>query len=158
MFKKAFFGFASKFEYGLTKGYHFHSLIFLDGSLKRTDIVIAKLIGDYWNGTLTKGNGTYFNCNAKKEEYLYRGIGMINRSEEDLINNLKYHAANYLCKTDYYIKLITTGKDRAFVRGNKPKPKTKGRGRPRSKEMNVQQGGFPPLIANDAFYPPYLDR
>lgn len=147
MFKGNFLGFASKFEYGLSKGYHFHSIIFLRGSKKRTDVLIAKLIGEYWNNALTKGNGLYFNCNAKKEEYLYRGIGMINCSEEDLIDNLKNRAANYLCKTDYFIKLITTGNDRAFVRGNKPGPKIERRGRPRSKGMGAQQEGSPILIA-----------
>jgi hypothetical protein len=137
MFKNAFIGFASKFEYGLMKGYHFHSLLFLDGSQKRTDVLIAKMIGDYWNTVLTKGNGTYYNCNALKEKYQDLGIGMINYSDEGLMVNLKERVAPYLNKTDYFIKLVTTGKDRAFIRGNMPKAKTEKRGRPRSKAKSA---------------------
>lgn len=133
MLKDAFLGFASKFEYGLMKEYHFHCLIFLDGSKVREDVVIAKIIGDYWKTTLTEGNGLYYNCNAHKEQYQNLGIGMINYSDEGLMSNLKEHVAPYLNKTDYFIKLITPANGRAFIRGNRPKPIAKTRGRPRSK-------------------------
>ena len=147
MFKKKFFGFASKFEYGLMKGYHFHSLLFLDGSQKRTDVLISKMIGDYWSNTQTKGKGLYYNCNARKEKYLHLGVGMMNHSDEGLISNLKEHEAPYLNKTDYFIKLITTGKDRAFIRGIMPKPKTEKRGRPRSKAMSALPGAEQAIVS-----------
>ena len=105
------------------------------------------MIGDYWNDTLTSGNGTYYNCNAHKEQYQNLGIGMINYSDEGLMVNLKEHVAPYLNKTDYFIKLITTGKERAFIRGVLSKPKTEKRGRPRSKANSALQGSSPPLVA-----------
>lgn len=146
MFKDYFLGFASKFEYGVLKGYHFHSLIFLDGSQVREDIVIGKIIGDYWNTTLTDKRGVYFNCNANKDRYLHLGIGMINDSDKELVYNLKEYVAPYLNKTDYFIKLITPDNSRAFIKGNMIKPKAKKRGRPRTKTPDKLEDSFSPLV------------
>jgi Inovirus Gp2 len=146
MFKDSFLGFASKFEYGWAKGYHFHSLIFLHGSQVREDIGLAKMIGDYWNDTLTKGKGLYYNCNARKEKYLHLGVGMMNYSDDGLISNLKEYVAPYLNKTDYFIKLITPDKSRAFIKGNMIKPKAKKRGRPRSRTPDMQKDSFSPSL------------
>jgi hypothetical protein len=131
--KESFLGYASKFEYGIEKGYHFHSFIFLDGSLVREDVSLGKLIGNYWNTTLTKGSGVYHNCNARKDSYQYPGVGMISHNDDQLMDGLKNHAAPYLTKMDYYIKLIAPKGQRTFVKGITPKPKKDARGRPRSK-------------------------
>jgi Inovirus Gp2 len=146
MFKDSFLGFASKFEYGLAKGYHFHSLIFLNGAINRIDVVIGKIIGECWNTTLTEGNGLYYNCNGHKERYKLLGIGTINNYDVDLMSNLKEYVAPYLNKTDYFIKLITPDKSRAFIKGNMIKPKAKKRGRPRSRTPDRLEDSFSPSV------------
>ncbi|MGV8283108.1 YagK/YfjJ domain-containing protein [Pseudomonas aeruginosa] len=63
-FKSSLLGYIWKLGYGLEKGYHYHVMLFLDGSQKRQDVTIAKIIGEHWNNEITKGEGNYFNCNA----------------------------------------------------------------------------------------------
>jgi hypothetical protein len=136
-------GFAWKLEYGLEKSFHYHVLLMLDGSKVREDVTIARLIGDHWNETITKGKGLYYNCNAFKEGYKFCGIGMINHSDMALREGLE-KAALYLTKPDYYIKLIAPDDGRTFGKGNMPKPRTGSRGRPRTKsvpkENNLERG------------------
>lgn len=128
-----FAGFAYKLEYGLEKNFHFHILVFLDGSKVREDATIARLIGEHWNKNITAGKGLYFNCNAIKLEYKSCGIGMINHSDTEVRENFKVKVATYLTKTDYYIKLVAPGNGRTFGKGNMPKPKISKLGRPRIK-------------------------
>lgn len=129
-FKSSLLGYIWKLEYGLEKGYHYHVMLFLDGSQKRQDVTIAKIIGEHWNNKITKGEGNYFNCNAQKETYgKYLGIGMISHADHEKIRNLE-KAATYLSKADYYASLITKG-GRTFGKGNMPSERYKPLGRPR---------------------------
>lgn len=129
-FKSALLGYIWKLEYGLEKGYHYHVMLFLDGSQKRQDVTIAKIIGEHWNNEITKGEGNYFNCNAQKETYgKYLGIGMISHADHEKIRNLE-KAATYLSKADYYASLITKG-GRTFGKGNMPSERSTPLGRPR---------------------------
>jgi len=123
-------GFAWKLEYGLEKSYHHHVMLFLDGSKVREDVTIARIIGDYWNNTITAGKGLYYNCNAYKSGYKSCGIGMVNHHETALREGLK-SAALYMTKTDYYIKILVPNNGRAFGKGNMPKLKIAKRGKPR---------------------------
>lgn len=123
-------GFAWKLEYGLEKSYHHHVMLFLDGSKVREDVTIARIIGDYWNNTITAGKGLYYNCNAYKSGYKSCGIGMVNHHETALREGLK-SAALYMTKTDYYIKTLVPNNGRAFGKGNMPKLKIAKRGKPR---------------------------
>lgn len=129
-FKSSLLGYIWKLEYGLEKGYHYHVMLFLDGSQKRQDVTIAKIIGEHWNNEITKGEGNYFNCNAQKEKYgKYLGIGMISHADHEKVRNLE-KAATYLSKADYYASLITKG-GRTFGKGNMPSERSKPLGRPR---------------------------
>ncbi len=137
-------GFVCKLEYGLEKGFHYHMFFFYDGSKVREDISLARMIGEYWKNDITKGRGLYFNCNAKKDEYKYPGIGMINHYEIELLANLKM-AASYLTKTDYYAKVATKkGNMRTFFKGA-VKAKTGNQGRPRVR-VSPEQSVPPPMI------------
>ena len=109
-------GYMIKLEYGRNKGFHYHTLFFFNGQKVYKDIVIAKMIGEYWANIITKGNGLYFNCNYQKERYRELGIGMINRKEQHLRNGL-IKTIHYLCKVDKNIKIVIPGLKRTFWRG-----------------------------------------
>ena len=128
---KEMLGFACKLEYGHLKGFHFHLLIFYSGAKYREDIVLTNLIGEHWAQSVTGGRGMYYNCNKKKSQYQYPGIGVINWFDKDLVSNLKSKVAAYLVKTDYWLRLSTES-GRSFFRGNMPKFGGSIRGRPRS--------------------------
>ena len=123
-------GFACKLEYGQLKWFHFHLLLFYNGSNHRQDGVLARMVGEYWRDSITAGTGRYFNCNAVKDKYKYLGIGMISFNQLDRVSALKNRVASYLTKVDYWVRL-SADSGRSFFRGNMPKLKTMKRGRPR---------------------------
>ncbi|MFA0945873.1 MULTISPECIES: inovirus-type Gp2 protein [Pseudomonas syringae group] len=124
-------GYVWKLEYGREKGHHYHMMFFLDGAKVRQDVVIAKRIGEYWNKTITKGEGVYFNCNRNKERYKHCGVGMICHNETEKLINLKERAAIYLTKADRYVSACMPTSKRTFGKGALPKLKTRSAGRPR---------------------------
>ena len=72
---------------------------------------------------------SYENCNRR--EYKNNGIGMVDYTDEEKINNLKKHAVSYFYKTDQSMDALKiNSKDRAIGRGAMPKPKSNA-GRPR---------------------------
>lgn len=123
-------GHAWKLEYGLSKGYHYHCMFFLDGSRVREDIGWARMIGETWADKATQGRGVYYNCNRRKDAYRACGIGMVEHFDKDKRKNLQ-KAAVYLTKIEYYVRIVTEGRARTFGRGEMPKPTVKKRGRPR---------------------------
>jgi hypothetical protein len=92
-------GFIMKIEYGLEKQLHVHACFFFDGHKRRgdADVYLAQSIGDYWQNTITHGDGIYWNCNANKRDYRYNGIGLVEHFDHDKRNNLN-RAMEYLCK------------------------------------------------------------
>lgn len=112
-------GYACKLEYAHRSGFHFHLLVFYSGAKYFRDSVLARRIGEHWQRVVTEGRGRYFNCNAKKHLYKYLGIGVVNRSDVELIHNLKRHVAEYLTKVDYWLRMpVVCG--RSFFRGVMP--------------------------------------
>lgn len=109
-------GYILKLEYGREKGFHYHCLFFFNGQHVRQDVTIAQLIGEFWQETITDGQGLYFNCNRFKSDYRICGIGMLHRSESLRREGLMT-AVNYICKTDQWVKLQVPGIDRTFWRG-----------------------------------------
>ena len=124
-------GYVWKLEYGKEKGHHYHMMFFLDGTKVRQDIVIAKLIGEHWNNTITQGAGVYYNCNGNKDRYKFCGVGMINYYDAEKLSNLKEKAAVYLAKADLYISACMPGGKRTFGKGNSPTMSERTVGRPR---------------------------
>lgn len=121
-----------KLEYGEKKGYHYHLMFFLRGSEVEKDWFISDQIGKYWMETITKGRGTYHNCNANKKEYLHLGIGMINATapgDAQLRVNVRNVAA-YLTKNEQFLAMKLNEKDKVFGTGQ-ILVKTTNRGRPR---------------------------
>jgi hypothetical protein len=109
-------GYVWKLEYTHMTGFHYHTLLFFDGSKVRQDIDRTKMLGEFWANNITSGKGIYHNCNAKKPEYKFLGIGMINHYDLEKIENLK-NAASYLTKTDYYANLVIKNQGRTFGKG-----------------------------------------
>ena len=126
-------GYAWKLEFGSSKGWHYHTFFFFDGSKLQHDVHLANMIGEYWVNVITQGRGLSFNCNLKKDDYKHLGIGMINHYDTELIANLKNQVASYLTKSDDYTRLKTQNMDigRTFGR-SEIKLKTNNRGRPRN--------------------------
>lgn len=131
LLKDSWIGYAWKLEYGPDKRFHYHLLIFLNGARVRQDVSIARLIGEHWENEITKGNGVYFNCNAKKKKYTHLGIGVIDRTDQRAITELKTWVVSYLCKRDKYISLVLQGGRRTFGKAEKIKPRSCNVGRPR---------------------------
>ena len=89
-----------------------------------SDVYFVKLIGDYWNNTVTQGRGAYWNINEDANQYekLGRfGIGVINYNDTELRKNLQEHVIQYLCKPDQFIRPKFGYKVRLFRRGHFPK-------------------------------------
>ncbi len=139
-------GFIVKLEYGVQKGLHFHLILFFDGSKRdgRKDVLLAQKIGEYWADVITKGRGNYWNINANKAKYKQRGqlgIGVINASETNLVDNLKHRVVGYLCKSTQFVSLrppeglYSKRKIKTIRRGEFPVKPPKKLGRPRKTQV-----------------------
>lgn len=128
-------GYIWSLEYGPERGFHYHLILFFDGSLVCDDAYLAWQIGEYWNVVITNGRGSHQNCNAHKEDYrrlgIGIGIGMVHYSDVEKINYLK-QAAAYLVKVDHYVRMLTPDNGRTFGRGEILPPRTSTVGRPRA--------------------------
>lgn len=135
-------GYIAKLEYGVDKGFHWHTIFFFDGSERKgpAHCKIAKDIGEYWKKLITKGLGDYWNINDNADHYDRldrRGIGIIHWYDTKLISNLKEHVVGYLCKMDQFIKPTldfnadSKSSVRLMRRGDFPKKRTDKLGRPR---------------------------
>ncbi|WP_410497691.1 inovirus-type Gp2 protein [Chitinibacter sp. S2-10] len=132
-------GYIWRLEFGIKKGWHYHCILFFDGSKSQQDVSLGDAIGNYWRKVVTQGQGTYWNCNRHKDRYsMFKllGVGMIHHSEEDKRDNL-LKAVTYLCKMDEYLRQAlpdgVTG-IHTFGRGKIPSNDSGSvrRGRPRS--------------------------
>lgn len=126
----AMVGYIWKIEYGIEKGYHFHVMLFFNGSQVRQDVTIAKNICDFWNKNVTGGEGVSFNCNRNKSSYKHCCIGMVSHDDASAIQGFK-HAAVYLTKLDRVISVFFPDNRRIFGKGVLPKGGKKKIGRPR---------------------------
>ena len=127
----AMVGYAWKLEYGFRKGFHYHLMLFLDGSKNREHIHIGKAIGKLWSENITAGLGGYWNCVGTEFYYKSCGVGMVGYDEPKKILNVK-HAAAYLVKLDRWVSAYLPDGKRCFGKGVITVPIGKKRGRPRN--------------------------
>lgn len=118
-------------EEGAVSGLHMHLLVFYT-SESCHDILIAKLIGEYWKKNVTKGRGSYWNSNAHKGAHNLYGFGSctgeINFNDTKKREALRQYIA-YMTKSDQFVRLKTSKKSRLF---GMSVPASKARqGRPR---------------------------
>ena len=109
-------GYAIKFEYGVKRGVHMHTVLFFDGSRVRQDVTIAKAIGEHWKASVT--GGTYSNCNSPEhvKRMHYPAVGTFHELDERTLKGLE-HIANYLTKQDLAVRFAVPGLSHLLRRG-----------------------------------------
>jgi len=117
----------AKLEWGIDKGFHFHVIFIYKGRDILKDIYWTREIGEYWKKVIP--HGTYFNCNAKQNEYTHLGIGRIERTDMEKRHNLQKYVVGYLAKSDQYLRAIKLGSGRCFFQGAPRKHSNAGRPR-----------------------------
>lgn len=130
-YKDDLVGYVWKLEYGADKAFHYHTMFFLDGNYHNRDILIGKEIGELWKTEITKGNGIYWNCNARKEDFRRHNriaTGMIHHKDKQQRENLEI-MAEYLIKPDYFVKTALSDGARTFGKGERPTKLKSGRPR-----------------------------
>ncbi|WP_291590603.1 inovirus-type Gp2 protein [Comamonas sp. UBA7528] len=113
-----YIGYAVKFEFGMKRGVHLHTLLFFNGSRVRKDVTIAKAIGEYWKSSVTDGEGTYSNCNAPEhvKRMRYPAVGTFHEFDERTFKGLE-HIASYLTEQDLVVRFAVPGLSRSFRKG-----------------------------------------
>jgi len=125
-------GYVWRLEFGATKQYHYHWIFFYDNSQVCQQVHLGNCIGEYWVNVITDKRGDYFNCNAKRESYKFRGIGKIHAESPQYAerrNNLSNIVIPYLLKREQYPKLKLGKKFKLFGKGVVHKKKKLGRPR-----------------------------
>jgi len=125
-------GYAWRLEYTKLTGFHYHLVVFMDGSKFRNEVIAAQKIGNRWK-EITDGKGRFYNCGLDKSKYRYVGIGLVDYHNIEMRKNMM-KALSYLTKAEKLIKLNIQSV-RTFGRGQNKK-KQKSMGRPR-KKMNT---------------------
>jgi hypothetical protein len=120
-------GYTIKKEYTEDKGVHLHTIFMFDGQKVQKDAHKADELGKYWNEQITKGKGSFYNCN--RNQYPEHGIGMLDHNDTEKRKKLD-NALAYLSKDEQHIDLVSDKKERSFIRGTMPKSKGNV-GRPR---------------------------
>jgi hypothetical protein len=122
-------GYIIKLECTAEKGPHFHCIFFLDGSASYKDVYLAHEYGQYWE-RITEGRGIFFNCNLKKHDYDYCGVGMIHHADAQLRKNLLL-PVRYITKPEQAVLMKASPKSRTLWKGESPAERTRSIGRPR---------------------------
>lgn len=126
-------GYVWKFEYGQSRGNHFHVALFFDGHYVQRDEWLSHQICRYWGDVITKGYGTFDNCNANKDRYTDPCLGVIDYREMEKRQCL-LHALSYLVKADdtrQFCPSSEYGRLRTFGHGAMPPLPVSKVGRPR---------------------------
>ncbi len=124
-------GYIWKIEYGAERLLHFHVVMFFKKMDGRKDGYWAQRIGLYWKNVVTKGIGTFYNCNFSKDKYRRCGIGTIEHTDSEKIGNLLY-AIQYFFKAEQCLPIKGIEGWRSFGKGNMPKARKSLVGRPRT--------------------------
>lgn len=149
---KYLYGYIIKIEEGPIRRLHTHVVLYFLGSKVVNHEYLGDLIGRYWVKQITRGRGTFFNCN--RETYRYPATGVIEHYGQWKRANLRNHLLKYLFKDDQHVQ-INGG--RVFRRGVMPTLLATPKGRPRrmepvagrsDAELNDQNAGFVSLISD----------
>ena len=130
-----------KLEDGDSRGEHFHVVLFFTNDRLSNDCHRAEQIGRYWENVITKGRGTYFNCNrpSEKAKQTKLCIGRIEYYDDEMRYNLLYPLA-YFCKDEQNIRAKPKQKSRTYGRGKMPPERGRQTGRLRS--VSVQPKAY----------------
>lgn len=131
-------GYVWKMECGDVKGYHYHLLIFMDGSKVQKDEYRAILMGQYWRH-ITGGKGAVFISNLIKKKFSKigrLGIGMISHFDHEKRKNLDF-VLQYFFKIEQCLKEKSLQGTRTYDRGEMPSISKTSFGRPRQIRDNI---------------------
>lgn len=109
-------------EWGVGTGYHWHVMLFLDGSKTRHDGFIAQQFCDYWDRVISGGRGRSHNCNFDKNRYKQLGIGVIDHADKDKRDVLLNLVLRYLTKADELVRPRTPRGSKTFSTSEFPEP------------------------------------
>ncbi|MGL6431078.1 MULTISPECIES: YagK/YfjJ domain-containing protein [Aeromonas] len=127
----ALVGYIWKLEFGVDRRFHTHITFIFNGAVHQRDISLGIALGEVW-ADMTDNNGSYFNCQVRREEYREwgtDGIGMVHYSDTAKRQNL-INALSYLTKLDTQILAVLPAGRRTFGRMERPSPQPH-LGRPR---------------------------
>lgn len=128
----ALLGYIWKLEFGVDRRFHTHITFIFNGAVHQRDISLGIALGEVWKD-MSDNNGSYFNCQVRREEYQRwgtDGIGMVHYSDTTKRINL-INALSYLTKLDTQILAILPAGRRTFGRMEISCTPSR-RGRPRS--------------------------
>ena len=117
----ALLGYIWKLEFGVDRRFHTHITFIFNGAVHQRDISLGIALGELWKD-ITDNNGSYFNCQVRREEYRNwgaDGIGMVHYS--DTVKRIHLiNALSYLTKLDTQILAILPAGRRTFGRMERP--------------------------------------
>jgi hypothetical protein len=125
----AMVGYMCKLEHMPRKGFHFHVMLFLNGSKVQDHIGAGKRIGEFWCNEITQGRGRYWNVKPTKFRPA-EGVGRLDWHDEEKLYHVK-EAAMYLVKVDEWVKVYIGQNRRKFYKSVPKKRVDKRGGRPR---------------------------
>lgn len=128
-FFKAEVGLIWRLEFAPYSGFHYHLIVFTDGSRVGRDILLATRMGEFWS-EITGGRGRFHNCNQDQLKYPRRGIGSISHNDVAERHTLVNEVLRYLTKTDELARPPVPKGARTFDCTQPPAPHS-GKGRKR---------------------------
>ena len=124
----------SKREHGLSRGLHWHIMVFLDGHNHRNALGLTRQLGEAWERIAGAG-ATYFNCYTRKNAYRYNGIGLVHTSDERKIVGIRC-ALHYMTKRDCVLR-TSDAKTQDFRQSKPRKTKPGHLGAPRKNKDSL---------------------
>lgn len=114
-FKKRLLGYGWCLEFGTRRAWHYHYLIFLKPKGKEEDDAeLVNELGAVWLDK--KPGGDYYSANAHKEEYKHLAAGLVDTSNPNVREGLKYKAG-YMTLPGLYVQTLLPEASRSFGRG-----------------------------------------
>lgn len=151
-------GFIIKRENGISRGMHFHLMVFLDGHMHRSAYHLTKVMGESWIKRVGTDKGSFFNCYAKKDRYRFNGLGLVHFSDTEKLIGIRI-ALHYMSKQDSVL-MVDNDMGKNFWRswkvkgdGNRGAPRKHGDGMDLVKRLlGGERSKYPP-----GFEPPKSD-
>lgn len=148
-----YLGFIIKRENGISRGVHFHLMVFLDGNEHRSAWYITQSMGEAWMKRVGPAKGSFFNCYGRKDRYRYNGLGLVHVSDLEKLIGIRI-ALWYMSKQDSELKVDDT-KKKNFWRSQMPnEPDGRGAKRKDPDSMRVVKRVLSGMRSK---YPPGMD-
>lgn len=129
-----FLGVKVKRENGISRGMHFHLMVLIDADDHRNAWFLTQTLGEAWMKRVGHEKGSYFNCYARKDRYLYNGLGVVHVSDVEKLIGVRV-ALWYMSKQDSVLKVDNRKKKNFW--GSLMPNKPDGRGAPRKNRNSM---------------------